>query len=220
MDTNNLYYTIVGTSRNTSGGPRYTIGAAATEQDIIGFAYAECARSGETLEEIAGIGWKMINEGTDDELVVSERDFVPGEEFQAALAKLNDDGRAYEIFDSETETAEFIARAEQLGIGDLAREAAGVPVIHSVSDLARIYGGGIITNDRGNGCGGPGYIGEDEVDDQDDDLDQVAEEQDPDAWRLAREAAILQGLDAPTIVCVGRRDFSVGTNPHQTIYAV
>lgn len=120
------YFAIIGTSRNAFGGVRYTLTPYNSESDIIGFAYEECARSGESLESIAGIGFKTINENTDDEDVVAEREFNDGEEFQAALTKLNDDGRTYMIFDDSNpaELADFIAEADRIGEGDCARELA------------------------------------------------------------------------------------------------
>lgn len=118
------YFAIIGTSRAAYGGVRYTLTPYNSEADIIGFAYAECARSGESLESIAGIGSKTINEGTDDEQIVDEREFTEGEEFQAALTKLNDDGRTYSIFNDsdQEEVADFIAEADRIGEGARARE--------------------------------------------------------------------------------------------------
>jgi len=114
----NYYYTIIGTSRNTYGGTRYSIGVITDEPEIIGFAHDECAKSGEDLYTLAGICWTL----NDDEQFVPERDFEPGEEFQAALTKLNDDGRTYEIFRTDTEAKEFIERAEEVGLGEKANE--------------------------------------------------------------------------------------------------
>lgn len=118
------YFAIIGTSRNAFGGVRYTLTPYNSEADIIGFAWNECARSGESLESIAGIGFKTINEGTDDEEIMAEREFNEGEEFQAALTKLNDDGRTYSIFDdsNQAEVADFIAEADLIGEGERARE--------------------------------------------------------------------------------------------------
>ncbi len=116
--TESRYYnTIVGTSRNGNGGPRYYIGALVTEQDIIGRARGECGRSGESLVDLAGIGWKSSEEG---DLEVA-REWEPGEEFYTAIAKLNDEGRLYEIYDCESGVAAFLDRAEKLGIGKEAR---------------------------------------------------------------------------------------------------
>jgi hypothetical protein len=92
------------------------------------------------------------------------------------------------------------------------------PTIRTVADLAAVYNGGVIYTDRGNGSGGPSYIPEDELDRHADPLTQVAEQDDPEAWDLARDAARLQSQPAPTIVCVGPR--ASGDNGHQAIYAV
>ncbi len=120
------YFAIIGTSRNAFGGVRYTLTPYNSESDIIGFAHEECARSGESLESIAGIGFKTINEGTDDEEIVAEREFAEGEEFQAALSKLNDDGRLYSVFDDSDpeQVLCFIEVADRIGEGERARELA------------------------------------------------------------------------------------------------
>lgn len=91
--------------------------------------------------------------------------------------------------------------------------------IETVRDLCDVYGGGCLTNDRGNGCGGAGYIAEDADDDiMDTAIETVDEYDDAEAWELARNAAELNDCDMPTIVCVGYR--KSGDNGHQMIYAV
>lgn len=118
------YFAIIGTSRAAYGGVRWTLTPYNSEADIISFAWNECARTGESLESIAGIGSKTINEGTDDEQIVNEREFNEGEEFQAALAKLNDDGRTYSIYNDADpdQVKDFIEEAERIGLGERARE--------------------------------------------------------------------------------------------------
>ena len=91
--------------------------------------------------------------------------------------------------------------------------------IKTVRDLCNVYGGGCLTNDRGNACGGACYTAEDADDDiMDTDITVVSESDDADAWELARNAAKLNNCDMPTIVCVGDR--KSGDNGHQMIYAV
>lgn len=71
--------------------------------------------------------------------------------------------------------------------------------MNNLIDFAAQASGGIVTNDRGNGAGGPGYVtesaiytartgGEDDSIDWGQPVALVTEEEDADAWRLAREA--------------------------------
>lgn len=99
---------------------------------------------------------------------------------------------------------------------------------YTLRDLFRDAPGSIIRTDRGNGCAGPVLIGtEDDLEDDalDEELTKVTEEQDPDAWHLAREALAVArtgsgtgapGGREPTIVAIGKR--GEGDNGHQTIY--
>ncbi len=88
--------------------------------------------------------------------------------------------------------------------------------VSTIKDIREIANGGILTNDRGNGCGGPGYIGE-----SDDVLSLpvsvVCPKDDQEAWRLAEDAASIQGIDPATLcgVAVGE----TGDSGHQMIYA-
>ena len=92
--------------------------------------------------------------------------------------------------------------------------------VSTIKDIQEIANGGILTNDRGNGCGGPGYIHEGEIDAAIMSLpvSVVHLQDDPEAWHLAEDAASLQGLDPATLcgVAVGER---VGAGDHQMIYA-
>ncbi len=120
-DETRRYNTILGTSGEASDEPHYSIGPLVTEADIIAFARDECRRSGESLVELAGIGWEKSEEGD----VVAARDWEPGEEFYTAIAKLNDEGRLFEIYDCESEVDAFLDRAAQLGIGTEASDKRG-----------------------------------------------------------------------------------------------
>ena len=115
------YNTIIGTSRDAEVDPRYRIGPLVTEADIISSARGECGKNGESLAEQAGIEWEKSEDG----FMVAAREWEPGEEFYTALAKLNDEGRLYEIYDCESEVDAFLDRAEQLGIGSQAPRKRG-----------------------------------------------------------------------------------------------
>jgi len=123
---NSTYFAIIGTSRNTFGGVRWTVTAYNSESDIVGYANDECGRSGESLKLLAGIEWAGVNpdEDGDFDTFESARPFADGEEFQTALTKLNDDGRTYTIFDDSKpeEVKEFLEQAEAIGLGEKAQE--------------------------------------------------------------------------------------------------
>lgn len=94
--------------------------------------------------------------------------------------------------------------------------------IKTLSDLQSLYDGGIVTNDRGNGAAGPMYLEEQEVRGTDSELGDVeitmvTEDEDPQAWELARDAHRDHKLPAPTLVAVGRR--MPGDNGHQDIFS-
>ncbi len=95
--------------------------------------------------------------------------------------------------------------------------------IKTLSDLQALHDGGILTNDRGNGSAGPQYIPEEDARGEDSaegatSITVVTEEEDADAWRLARESAEANELPAPTVVAVSKRNS--GDNGYQQIYAV
>lgn len=99
-------------------------------------------------------------------------------------------------------------------------DAVKTKKITTVGALCDIYGGGCVTNDRGNGSAGPGFIWDCHADcDASERITQVSAEDDPEAWELAIESAQSNGCDYPTIVCVSDRDDTVN-NGHQMIYAV
>lgn len=122
------YFAIIGTSRNAFGGVRWTVTGFNSQKDIIGYALTECNRSGESLEDLAGIKMVGVNpdEDGDFESFEPSRAFADGEEFNVALEKLNDDGRTYNVFDDSDSAAvaEFIEQADTIGLGDEARELA------------------------------------------------------------------------------------------------
>jgi len=78
----------------------------------------------------------------------------------------------------------------------------------------------IVRNDRGNGSAGPVALLIAEIIEwrSDDDLTEVTADEDPEAWRLAREAHDDLKLEPPCQVWVG--DTGDGSNPPQAIYSV
>jgi hypothetical protein len=103
-------------------------------------------------------------------------------------------------------------------------------------DFAAKAVGGLVTNDRGNGAGGPGYVKESDIsaalnDEPNDAADwgqhviEVTEEEDADAWRLAREAMAAHDIGGdPEAVAVathvhrGASEFAE-SNPYTQIIA-
>jgi hypothetical protein len=99
--------------------------------------------------------------------------------------------------------------------------------INTVADLAAVYGGGVISNDRGSGSGGPQYLSDDDIKDPnigEAEIEMVSRDADPEAWELAKYAADGFSLPAPTLV--GVRDVDLDPdNPYmglsyEVIYAV
>ena len=95
--------------------------------------------------------------------------------------------------------------------------------MNTLSDLQSIYDAGVITNDRGNGCGGPGFIAEDDARGDETQIVFVTRDEDPQAWELATDAASVLGLPLPTYVGIGEASHPgefLESNPHQMIYSV
>lgn len=146
----NRYFAVNGSSKGGAfdfadimpGFPRCFATRNNTEADIVEFAINECIREGSSLEEIAGIGW--IADG-DFERVVPARPFEEGEKFKAALAKLNDDGRTYRVFNMDTEILAFLAYAEGVGLSSTARNWADLATAGDVLRHARESKGGSLT---------------------------------------------------------------------------
>lgn len=99
--------------------------------------------------------------------------------------------------------------------------------INTVADLAAVYGGGVISNDRGSGAGGPKWISDDDLKDPDigeAKIAMVSRDEDREAWELAEYAADGFGLPAVTLVGVQSVDLDPN-NPYmglsyEVIYAV
>jgi hypothetical protein len=102
-------------------------------------------------------------------------------------------------------------------------------VVRDVAELVSGVGGNcLVLNDRGQGSAGPSSLDLDDIDAEtlSAHVDEVSEDEDPQAWELARDAyATLIGAGhAPTRVWAGEPDHGSGeflqSNPHQTIYAI
>ena len=86
--------------------------------EIISIAEQQAGRCGYDLTEHADIEWVGVNPnvfGGCDELKMS-RDWHEGEELDAALAELTQDGHLYEIFKCGEGDADFIARAADFNL--------------------------------------------------------------------------------------------------------
>jgi hypothetical protein len=90
--------------------------------------------------------------------------------------------------------------------------------INTLEDLRSYVSGGLCVNDRGNGCAGPHYLAEhEEIDFGYTPVKLVTEQEDPDAWRLAREACAALGVGSEAFECV-----AIGErvdNGYQAVYA-
>lgn len=126
------YYIAHSTSRNAPGGARYSVHANVSDRDIIEWARNECVREGRSLEEFAGIDFVCADTAQDAESCgewVPARDWEEGEEFESACEKLSDDGRYFYAYamDDTALVNEFLELAEDVGLGDRARE-----IVHAV----------------------------------------------------------------------------------------
>jgi hypothetical protein len=80
----------------------------------------------------------------------------------------------------------------------------------TIGELRKLVSGGLVTNDRGNGCGGPGYLAEASMgplDCDDDIVTVVSSDSDPEAYLLIGQAlrAYAFGADDVELVAVGER---------------
>ena len=88
------------------------------EAAIIEMATTELHRAGETLEDIAGIGWIEDEDGN----IMPSRELSREEEFTFSVETLNDDGRLFRVFNTDADgAAEFIDAAQSYGLDDDAR---------------------------------------------------------------------------------------------------
>jgi hypothetical protein len=108
-------------------------------------------------------------------------------------------------------------------VGADAQESDETITMTTIRELRQLAPGGIVTNDRGNGSGGPGYIEElsgGETDCDDTEVTLVTRDEDPEAWDLAIDAMrALCNEDVVTAVAVGHTGGPLDSNPYQVIYA-
>jgi hypothetical protein len=100
------------------------IGPLVSEAEIIELAQEEL-EPGETLAQLAGIETITLSTvGPDEDREIPARDFFAGEEFKAAMKKLNEGGKVFETFDCshDGDIRRFVAAAEALGLGQESRE--------------------------------------------------------------------------------------------------
>lgn len=118
MSTSTTYFVIYSnTSRNGMGGLRPEV-MWTFESSIVEAAAWELQRSGESLEDMAGIAWIEDADGN----MKPARDLSYDEILAWSVEKLGDDGRVYITFNTdEAGAAEFIEAAEYHSLGDKAR---------------------------------------------------------------------------------------------------
>ena len=94
------------------------------DKEIISIAANQAGHRGESLERHAGIEFVGINPDQDGDFESFEptRAWNEGEEMKAAIAEFTEDGYVYEIFESETERNDFVARAADFGLENEATE--------------------------------------------------------------------------------------------------
>lgn len=120
------FFAITGTSRNSAGDVRWAATPFNSERDIIDYASEECNREGTDLYALAGIDNVGVNPDKDGnfETFQPSREFNPGEEFEVAINKLNDDGRTFLVFDDSNheDVKHFLEKANEVGLGDPAQK--------------------------------------------------------------------------------------------------
>lgn len=99
MDFSKQYFTIIGASR-PNGLAGFVIGPVMTEQEIVAAIKEQAA-----------------------DIIPAEQSY-DGEQLDAALEFLNDDGRIFEIFECETDAERYIERAGEFGGDAEARQVA------------------------------------------------------------------------------------------------
>jgi hypothetical protein len=89
------------------------------DKTIIEAAERELNRSGETLEDMAGVKWIEDADGN----MQPARELTYDEVLALSVEKLDDDGRLYTIFSTDEEGAlDFIEAAEEYGLDNEARD--------------------------------------------------------------------------------------------------
>lgn len=124
------FYNVISSSnsRNSASGYGKVSVLTLSEDEIIELANAETLRWGEHLMQYAeGIGMLPVTpygDGDFTEFVMS-RSWRDGEEFEAALAAMKSDGKLFEIFKCGKQDVEFVALAENFGLGEAAHKMIG-----------------------------------------------------------------------------------------------
>lgn len=118
MSTSTTYFVIYSnTSRNGMAGLRPRV-MWTFDKTIIEAAAWEMNRSGESLEEMAGVEWIEDADGN----MQPARELTYEEVLALSVEKLGDDGRLYTTFSTdEAGAAAFIEAAEYHGLDDEAR---------------------------------------------------------------------------------------------------
>ncbi|MFA5379215.1 MAG: hypothetical protein WC455_25895 [Dehalococcoidia bacterium] len=172
-------------------------------------------------------GWEELLERIDDLLSDGDCDFahetLEGFQFWVEAKE--------HCTDRQREAVENIANSlitSGASGGSPKKEMKMATTIVTLRDLWETIGdcnAGVVRNDRGNGSAGPAYIDAATVADcADIPLRPVGEDEDEEAWELARHAHQSLRLDPPTIVCTGEEQHPAGeylsSNPYQAIYSV
>ena len=118
MTTSTTFFVIYSnTSRNGMAGLRPQV-MWTFDKTIVEAAALEMNRSGESLEDMAGIEWIEDADGN----MTPARDLTYDEVLALSIVKLGDDGRMYATFTTDAVgAAAFIGAAEDNGMGDEAR---------------------------------------------------------------------------------------------------
>lgn len=118
MTTSTTFFVIYSnTSRNGMAGLRPQV-MWTFDKTIVEAAAFEMNRSGESLENMAGIEWIEDADGN----MTPARDLTYDEVLALSIEKLGDDGRMYATFTTDAVgAADFIEAAEDNGKGDAAR---------------------------------------------------------------------------------------------------
>lgn len=118
MNTSTTYFVIYSNaSRNGVAGLRPQV-MCAFDKTIVEAAACEMNRSGESLEDMAGVEWIEDADGN----MQPARELTYDEVLALSIEKLGDDGRLYATYSTdESGAAAFIEAAEYHGLDDEAR---------------------------------------------------------------------------------------------------
>jgi hypothetical protein len=119
MSVFNMYFVIYSnTSRYSLAGLQPQVGWSYNKK-IIEAAALEMNRSGETLEDLAGVEWIEDADGN----MQPTRRLTQDEVLDLSIEKLGDDGRLYSTFNTDDAgAAAFIETASRYGLDEQARD--------------------------------------------------------------------------------------------------